>query len=237
MTEHKLLKYIGRRFEPPTGEKLLTPIVRTDSKGKYILRQSIENNIKWWFQSGRTSGQGLDWLRENLEAKIGHLDNISLYVWLGTCDLTEYNFPYITLRSNTSELVQKIVENFQEIPEILQKYPGYKLTFLEIPHYSIYKWNKSHKHPDINKCLAEDDTLANHVAEINDHISYINNNLNTRSSGVSLDILHRSNSKKKHKSAKDQYNYQLYLDEIPPSRNLARVWLRKISLKVKIDCW
>jgi hypothetical protein len=98
--------------------------------------------------------QGLDWLRENLEAKIGHLDNISLYVWLGTCDLTEYNFPYITLRSNTSELVQKIVENFQEIPEILQKYPGYKLTFLEIPHYSIYKWNKSHKHPDINKCLS-----------------------------------------------------------------------------------
>jgi hypothetical protein len=64
----------------------------------------------------------------------------------------------------------KIVENFQEIPEILQKYPGYKLTFLEIPHYSIYKWNKSHKHPDINKCLAEDDTLANHVAEISHYL-------------------------------------------------------------------
>ena len=108
---------------------------------------------------------------------------------------------------------------------------------MEIPHYSIYKWNKSHKHPDINKCLAEDDIFANHIAEINDHISYINNNLNTRSPGVSLDILHRINSKNKHKRAKDQYNYQLYLDEIPPSRNLARVWLRKISLKVKIDCW
>lgn len=110
MTEHKLLKYLGRRFDHPTGEKLLTPIVRTDSKGKYILRQSIENNIKQWFQSGRTSGQGLDWLRENLEAKIGHLDNISLYVWLGTCDLTEYNFPYITLRPNTSELFQKLLK-------------------------------------------------------------------------------------------------------------------------------
>jgi hypothetical protein len=46
MTEHKLLKYIGRRFDPPTGEKLLTPIVRTDSKGKYILRQSIEKHGK-----------------------------------------------------------------------------------------------------------------------------------------------------------------------------------------------
>jgi hypothetical protein len=41
-------------------------------------------------------------------------------------------------------IISKIVENFQEIPEILQKYPGYKLTFLEIPYYSIYKWNKSH---------------------------------------------------------------------------------------------
>lgn len=48
-----------------------------------------------------------------------------------------------------SELVQKLIENFQEIPEILQKYPGCKLTFLEIPHYSISEWNKSHKLPDI----------------------------------------------------------------------------------------
>jgi hypothetical protein len=40
---------------------------------------------------GRISTEGLEWLKENLKSKIGHLDNIALYVWFGTCDLTAYD--------------------------------------------------------------------------------------------------------------------------------------------------
>ena len=36
MTEHKLLKYLSKTFELPVDDKRLTPVVLTDSKGKYL---------------------------------------------------------------------------------------------------------------------------------------------------------------------------------------------------------
>ena len=49
MTEHKLLKYLSKTFELPVDDKRLTPVVLTDSKGKYLERYSrnpLENSIK-----------------------------------------------------------------------------------------------------------------------------------------------------------------------------------------------
>jgi hypothetical protein len=50
-------------------------------KGKYLERycqNPLENSIKWWAKPGRNSTEGLEWLKENLKYKIGHLDNIAL---------------------------------------------------------------------------------------------------------------------------------------------------------------
>ena len=38
MTEHKLLKYLSKTFELPVDDKRLTPVVLTDSIGKYLER-------------------------------------------------------------------------------------------------------------------------------------------------------------------------------------------------------
>ena len=87
MTEHKLLKYLSKSFELPIDDKRLTPVVLTNSKGTYLeryCRNPLENSIKWWAKPGRNSTEGLEWLKENLKFKIGHLDNIALYVWFGT---------------------------------------------------------------------------------------------------------------------------------------------------------
>lgn len=242
MTEHKLLKYLRQRFDPPTGDDRLTPVILTDSKGRYLSYQCktpFENSIKWWGESGRSSGQGLGWLRDNIEQKIGHLDNIHLYVWLGTCDLTEYIHPFIQLRPKTDELVQQLLNNFQEISKLLSGYTGCRTTFLEIPPYSIFEWNKQHKHTEPNKFLADDVALAKQIIEINNHIRYINSTLNvsTPSPSFTASVLHIINSKNTHERARDKYNFQLYKDGIHPSPNLARVWLRKISHLVKRDCW
>ncbi|CAG2230974.1 unnamed protein product [Mytilus edulis] len=134
MTDKKLLKYLKKSFEPPNGEQILTPVVLTDSKGKYLQAQCslpIENSIRWWDKSGRNSKQGLKWLRDNLETEIALIGNISLYIWVGTCDLTEYNHPYIKLRQEPEEIVQSVINNFQKIAEILKNYPACKLTFLK----------------------------------------------------------------------------------------------------------
>jgi hypothetical protein len=62
MTEHKLLKYLSNTFELPEGDKHLTPVVFTDSKGTSLERYSqniLANSIKWWSQSGRSSTKKL----------------------------------------------------------------------------------------------------------------------------------------------------------------------------------
>lgn len=113
-----------------------------------------------------------------------------------------------------------------------------KLTFFEISPYSIYNWNSRRSHPDTKQFIAEDITLVKYIGEINDHIRYINNTLETRTPGFSSDLLHPVNKSKNksRKTAGDEYNYSLYRDGFHPDTNLAKVWLRKIAHKVKFDC-
>lgn len=69
----------------------MTPVLFSDGKGNYIERQ-IRPGIKFWCEKGRTTNKGVQWLRDNIATNIGQLDNISIYIWLGTCDLTCYNY-------------------------------------------------------------------------------------------------------------------------------------------------
>jgi hypothetical protein len=57
----------------------------------------------------------------------------------------------------TNDTVQTVVNNYQEIVELLKKYPECKLTFLEIPPYSIHSWNLYQKHPDVDQFKSDDD--------------------------------------------------------------------------------
>ena len=102
MSKGKLQKYLARPFQNPTGTQTITPIILSDSKG-YSLRDqatnSVEQSIKWWCIAGRNSTQALDWLRQNIDEQIGHYDNIALYIWIGTCDLTTKNKQCISLTS------------------------------------------------------------------------------------------------------------------------------------------
>ena len=168
-----------------------------------------------------------------------HLDNISLYVWLGTCNLTEYAHPFIRLRNNINEIITDTKTDFHEIVKLFVHYPGCKLTLLEIPPFSIYEWNKKHKHTDSEQFINDDILLYKHIQEINDIIKEINTTLNTRSPCFSNDLHHPINTSKKEgkRALSDQFNLNLYLDSIHPANLLSRVWLRKLSHKIKLDCW
>jgi hypothetical protein len=53
---------------------------------------------------------------------------------------------YISLANHDNSSLDTIKENFEEITKILQSYPTYTLTFLEIAVYSIYELNKYKGH-------------------------------------------------------------------------------------------
>lgn len=149
-------------------------------------------------------------VKRKFKYKIGHLDNIALYVWFGTCDLTAYDKQtrFISIKDQTNETIQKVVNNYQEIAEIVKKYPEVKLTFLSIPPHSIHSWNLYQKHPDAEQFKSEDDILLKQIQELNQHIYYINSTLGTRTPNFSTDIQHRINTSNKNSKKKSQKSIQ-----------------------------
>jgi hypothetical protein len=90
-----------------------------------------------YYVSGFKAEESKQWLKRNIARKIIEHGDIWLCIWIGTCNITSKNKKYIALRSQASEEIEYIKTIFREIIEIIKKYPGSKLTFLETPIYSI----------------------------------------------------------------------------------------------------
>ena len=78
-------------FEQPRGQKILVPVVLSDSKGLRLKREvdsTVECSIVWWCKAGATIENRITWLKENIKGKLRLLGSIRLYVWLGTCNIT-----------------------------------------------------------------------------------------------------------------------------------------------------
>ncbi|CAG2200710.1 unnamed protein product [Mytilus edulis] len=119
MSEGKLKKYLKRPLPPIIGNKLLTPVILTDSKGFGLWDQvstQVELEIRWWCKSSRTSQKGFTWLQQNIAQNIERIGNIHLYVWLGTCDLT-------TMTVNLY-LSQTAIKQIADIDSITEQEPA-----------------------------------------------------------------------------------------------------------------
>jgi len=198
----------------------------------------VDQRIKFCCKSSRNTTKGLNWIRDHLDYKIGNLGNISLYVWLGTCDLTSYNKGYISLHTDSNNAVDQATQNFNEIVTIFKEYPGCKLTFIETPPYSIYEWNKYFKRSEPNQFKNEDNILIRQVLKLNANIKEINSTLGTHSPTLANDLSHKQkNTKNRHHRLRDNYNFTLYKDGVHPAQHLARVWLRKIGQQMTVDCF
>ena len=243
MTENKLIKFNNKPREDIKGTKILTPVVLSDSKGNWLKQQIShppESELKWWCKCSSKSGDSLRWLRRNIKNKIQHLGNISLYVWLGTCDLTTKNNKYISLTSFNDKIIDSVVDNFKEIIELFREYPQSKVTILKLPIYSIQTWNQKHRHKDPTKFSEQDEFLSNQVYKINSEIRKLNKELNSHSPEFSSDLNCSSNYKKgdnRTTARRKYYNFELYADGVHPKQNLASAWLKKISVQAIRDCW
>ncbi|CAG2206322.1 unnamed protein product [Mytilus edulis] len=235
MSTTKLNKYLRQPTTPITGKKKLTPVLFADSKGNYLEKQikpGIDHHIKFWCAKSRTTSKGLHWLQQNLAHKIGHLDNISIYIWLGTCDLTAFDpkTRYVTLHPKPEEAVETATQNFRNIAELLRPYANCKLTFIETPPYSIQQWNIKQKHPDTNQFINQDSALSRYIYQLNQNIRTINQELGVVSPSLSVDLSHcqSKNSKNRHKRLADKYNFTLYKDGVHPDPLLAQVYQKNV---------
>jgi len=122
----------------------------------------------------------------------------------------------------------------------MKAYPACKITFFEIPPYSIIDFNSHRKHGDPASVKKQEKELLKTIQEVNGYIRQQNQSLHTFSPQFATDITHHHNekaSKSKKITLRDNYQFDLYFDGIHPTIDLARVWLKKIALQIQKDFW
>ena len=253
MTESRLVKNI-QKTDDDTGVKRLrlTPVVVSDSKGKYLKacvsqNRDPESKILWRAKGGATTLDRYLWLKDNVDVLNDRYGPLSIYIFTGTCDLTIKQTlasstpgrkrpritrsPFIQLRDPTSVVLLK--RHYVWIQNLLAK-KNVKLTFLHVPLYSIERWNKSKGHPNPGSFKSDDKKLTEYVLSINNFIDARNQELGTYSPKLNQD-LKRSRKAKKGKQ-RYSWNFNMYSDGVHPKDKLAKSWLKSISRTVKRDC-
>ena len=190
------------------------PIVLSDSKARYlkdVASSIIESEIEWWYSPGWDTNSGRLYLLSKIEEAILTYGRIHLYVWLGTCNLTVKPRKYVFL--NPRHGVAQLIVYCERIARLARR-RKFKLTFIEIPIFSIRKWNelKGHKAPE--KFIIRDKVLESRIKVANEHLHRINrlNQVEFRSLNVNLEVTRHNKGRR----VKKYYNHNLYKDGIHP---------------------
>jgi hypothetical protein len=242
MSVQKLAKFMQKPRSVTIGHKSKAPVIISDSKGEYLKSQIIhpeDRNIIWWCKRETTIDQSLRWLRSNIDSKIQQLGNIHFYVWLGTCNITTKTSDFtIALTSQSSDASNSVFNKFKEYIDIIKPYPNCKLTFVEIPHYSIVHWNKRIKPAKAESLTEQDIQLENQIEGLNKLIHDWNTAQEVHSPLLNIHLIARKQIRRgKNKPSKKYINYNLLVDGIHPKPILAKTWLAELSQQIRKDCW
>ena len=125
-SESKLKKYLNTPQHPTKGTKHLTPVIISESTGLCLKGQAIDQTsrqIKWWCVSGAKPQDRIKWFQSNVVENIKSLGNLSIYVWLGTCNLTTRGKSgFISLTSQSEYTVQFILDKYLDFINITITY-------------------------------------------------------------------------------------------------------------------
>lgn len=202
----RYFKVTGQPIQQKTSAS--KPILISDSKVKYVkaaITTEHALNIEFQTKAGWKIQSVIDWSQKKLANLCSKHRSVIIYIWLGTCDLTELSATsrYISLAGQTDANIRYLEGKFIELKTFVgRNIPNSKVVFLEVPPYSIQRWNMSqgHKTPDI---FGDDDQhLQNQLYKLNN----INREIN-HPPHFDLDI--RKTSKRKG-GTDEIYNFNIY---------------------------
>lgn len=245
MSQSKLRKYIDRPLHF-NGRLRSKPIILSDSKG-FSLKQHLDlieqfqENIIIECRPGARLQDYFHWLRRNLLRLVNNFGNITLYVFLGTCDLTVKKGKFTELR-HTDDISAISYAKFQieRYISFVKQFTTVTLVFLEIPPYSIEAWNKAKGHRDPKNFHSQDFILLERIALVNEYIRIVNEkssenrDLPLSSPRFKLDLL--KFRKEKGGKQRKTLNFSNYKDGIHPTCLLARCWMKRIVAQILTDC-
>lgn len=257
---NKINKYLKKEIK---FDGILTkkPILLADSKGNYLKehRYLIENfgySLEFQCKGGARFQDQLFWLKRNLQFKINQYKDIVLYIWLGTCDLTDKKVLHQKVSSQTShsgrvkyrkvkyvdlrhkrdaDAISYLQFQINTFLNFLSNFPSVKVVFLEIPVYSIVHYNKYLGVENSETFHNNDLILTERIAIINDYIRQINDFLGVTTPRFTRDLIHYRKASRTANQRKS-FNFSLYKDGIHPRAMLARCWMKKIVTQIFVDC-
>ena len=178
----------------------------------------------------------LNFLHNHLASEVQPLQRISLFIWIGTCDLTTKTGKLIDVSSHDSSSAYKLIDKLKQIYTFVRHFKdSVQLTFLRIPIYSIYLWNLKDGR-DWDNYKAKDVILNKNISIVNNYIADLNRVLNVTVSPRFSEDLQKS-KKKPGSTTKYFYTYDMYIDGIHPSPLLAKLWLTRLCKLVHDTCY
>lgn len=238
----KLRTQIEKLRLEPRVQPVRVPVLLSDSKGfnlKNQVRVNPETFIRFWCKAGATAEDRLQYLKDNLQPELQILHNITLYVWLGTCNLTlkDKEGKFLKLSSRDNSAVLNLISKFKEIYHCVRTFGNQvKLVFLRVPIYSISKFNEyiGYKSDSDER---DDRTLAQQIDDVNMFIEDTNRLLHAYSPKFSQDLQKSRSCRKRGRTPTYTVNYALYRDGLHPIDLLAKLWLIRLTHLVKNDCY
>lgn len=236
MSLSKLNKFLDK---PVIAPEVLnsTPILVTSSKG-FSLCRNLDLITKFGFNidvncwAGANFLQTWDWLNNNLANKVQQYGNITLYIWIGTCDLTTKRGKFIQLAQSTDIQCENYIHSqVDRIVTFVKSHPSVRLIFLEIPPYSIKVWNSYKGHHSPESFEEQDKILEGRINLLNNYIKEVDAQSDVKSLNFKADLL-----KYQRVGRKPVINFKLFKDGVHPDRVLARVWMKRLVTKVFHDC-
>lgn len=240
MNQTKLEKYLARpnpTIENPPENRLI-PVFLSDSKGKYLRYEAavpLEHNIVWVDQGherGRTTRQGLEWVRENLNNfKTRYPQGFVLFVWLGTCNFCDFDANrHLYLKDNLARVSAETILDLRKIVKLGSE-NNFQVILLEIPAFCTQEWNRQHGHTAPESFSEQDHFIQRDIQLVNEEIRKINVDSGKVSPLFNVDL------KRKRQGSACYFNFSQFRDGIHPNRLLSRYWLRKLVELVLLECY
>ncbi|MCG8033532.1 MAG: hypothetical protein JAZ03_15335 [Candidatus Thiodiazotropha taylori] len=244
-------KYINRPINF-NGTLTKQPLLLSDSKAKYVLdyKYLIEDLgyfIDFQYRGGARFLDLYFWLQRNLHFKVQQYGNLVLYIWLGTCDLTEKKsvfekygsrkkkITYVDLRHKNDEFaIAYVRQQIDKFCQLVSHFPSVQIVFLEIPCYSIEQYNKHLKAPNPESFHDKDLILTERIGIINDYIRDVNRVSGFNTPRFKRDLI--KYRKSEGESQRKSLDFTGYKDGIHPDKWLAGVWMKKIVTHMLHTC-
>ena len=176
------------------------------------------NFVEFWCQSGLQKRKTIDHLERRLESR--GLASTLIYIWLGTCDITNTEGNITQVRCCNNTVVDTVTTQYRRIVNIVSRFNEIKVKFIEIPCYLIVAYNqhKGHKNPDIFK--DQDIEICRQVELLNANIRSLNLEIGQSTVRFNKDITRRRKDtdkrKKTNNGIRSSYKFSVLYDGVHP---------------------